>query len=94
MFLIFIMNMHLHQNFIRLLDSHVYNTRGGIYNFTASSIKGCESESFYYNAILDWNNLPTRQYKINQQQRNIQTIGKKTSFDCWSVSRNRHFNYF
>ena len=49
---------YLHQNFIKLSNSHVYNTRGSTYNFTVPAIKGCESESFYYNTILDWNNLP------------------------------------
>ena len=48
--------MYLHQNFIRVLNSHVFNTRGRTHTFTVPSIKGCESESFYYNAILDWNN--------------------------------------
>ena len=49
---------YLHQNFIKVLNSHVYNTRGSTYNFTVPAIKGCESESFCYNVILDWNNLP------------------------------------
>ena len=32
--------------------------RGSLYNFKIPGISGYESDSFYYNAILDWNSLP------------------------------------
>ena len=42
---------YLNQHF-RVADSHPYRTRSNLYNFTVPS------QTFYYNAILDRNNLP------------------------------------
>ena len=33
-------------------------TRGSLFNFVVTSIKGCDSHTFYYNAILNSNRLP------------------------------------
>ena len=49
---------YLNQQFLRVADSHSYRTRGCLFNFVVPSIKGCDSHTFYYNAILDWNSLP------------------------------------
>ena len=49
---------YLNQHFLRVADSHSYSTRGRLFNFAVPSIKGCDSQTFYYNAILDWNSLP------------------------------------
>ena len=49
---------YLNHYFLRVADSHSYNTRGSSFNFVVPSIKGCASHTFYYNAILDWNSLP------------------------------------
>ena len=63
---------YLNQHFLRVADSHSYRTRGSLFNFVVPSIKGCDSHTFYYHAILDWNSLPddiksitnTSSYKI------------------------------
>ena len=86
---------YLHQNFIKVSDSHVYNTRGSTYGFTVRAIKSCESESSYHNTILDWNNQATRQCKINKQQGNLQTVHKKHIF--WlpvSLKKQTYFTIF
>ena len=44
---------YLNQHCIRAADSHSYRTRGSLFNFVVPSIKGCDSHTFYYNAILD-----------------------------------------
>ena len=49
---------YLNQYFLGVADSHSYRTRGSLLNFVVTSIKGCDSHTFYYNAILDWNSLP------------------------------------
>ena len=49
---------HLNQKFLRVSECHSYSTRGSAYNFKIPPLKGCDSQTFYYNAILDWNNLP------------------------------------
>ena len=49
---------YLNQNFLRVSECHSYSTRGSAYNFKIPPLKGCDSQTFYYNAILDWNNLP------------------------------------
>ena len=49
---------YLNQHFLRVADSLSYRTRGRLFNSVVPSIKGCDSHTFYYNAILDWNSLP------------------------------------
>ena len=49
---------YLNQNFSRVSECHSHRTRGSAYNFKIPPFKGCDSQTFYYNAILDWNNLP------------------------------------
>ena len=55
------------------------------------SIKGCESESFYYNAILDWNNLPDSIKSISNRKtfkrsikRHLLTAGQSQETDIVS----------
>ena len=81
---------YLHQNFIKVSDSHVYNTRGSTYDFTVPAIKSCESESFYYNAILDWNNLPNNLKLISNREsfkrsikRHLLTAGQSQETDIF-----------
>ena len=81
---------YLHQNFIKVWDSHVYNTRGSTYDFTVPTIKSCESESFYYNAILDWNNLPDNVKLISNREtfkrsikRHLLTAGQSQETDIF-----------
>ena len=61
---------YLNQHFLRVADSHSYRTRGSLFNFVVPSIKGCDSHTFYYNAILDWNSLPA----------DIKSITNKSSY--------------
>ena len=34
------------------------NTRISEFNFSVPRIRSCESKTFFYNAISDWNSLP------------------------------------
>ena len=61
---------YLNYNFVRVSDSHSYNTRGSDYSFRIPSISGCDTKAFYYNSILNWNNLP----------KNIKSISNKVIF--------------
>ena len=46
----------MHINFARNESS--FNTRFSKKNFLIPTIKGCESSTFFYNGIKDWNSLP------------------------------------
>ena len=49
---------YINQLFLRVADSHSYRTRGSFFQFfVVLSIKGCDSHTFYYNSILDWNSF-------------------------------------
>ena len=61
---------YLNQHFLRVSDSHSYRTRGSLFNCVVPSIKGCVFNTFYYNAILDWNSLPA----------DIKSITNKSSY--------------
>ncbi len=45
-------------NFTRIRDCHNHFTRSSENNFYVPIVKGPTVQSFYYNAIKDWNNLP------------------------------------
>ena len=79
--LMFFMSLRLSTliNIFRVADNHSYRTRGSIYNFIIPSIMGCDSHNFYYNAILDWNNLPDDIKSITNK------FTYKASLDSWSV---------
>ena len=50
--------MYLRSNFTYVSD-HYCNTRSADrLDFKIPSIKLCQDQTFYYNAIRDWNNLP------------------------------------
>ncbi len=49
---------YLNHNFTKIADVHTHNTRSSQFNFLVPSVKGCASNTFYYNTILDWNALP------------------------------------
>ena len=51
---------HLKSNFNKFSDIHAYNTRGSATNFRVPKIKGEECRTFFYNAICEWNKLPTQ----------------------------------
>lgn len=56
--------------FTRASSVHAHRTRSSSFNFHVPSIKGIASNTFYYNAICDWNDLPPQ----------IQSIGSKSMF--------------
>jgi hypothetical protein len=47
------------QNFSKARDLHHHSTRGKQYNFVVPNANGMTSTTFYFNAIKDWNSLPT-----------------------------------
>ena len=49
---------YLCKNFIRAATAHSHNTRSSSYNFIVPGVKGIAKKTFYYNAILNWNDLP------------------------------------
>ena len=84
------MKIKIYSSSSRTTDSHVYNTRGSTYDFTVPAIKSFESESFYYNAILDWNNLPDNVKLINNREtfkrsikRHLLTAGQSQETDIF-----------
>ena len=75
---------YLNYNFVRVSDSHSYNTRGNDYNFRIPSISDCDTKAFYHNSVLDWNNLPE----------NIKSISNKETFKTAVKSYLLTANYF
>ena len=57
-------------NFTRSSRSHTHHKKSSSFNFFIPRVRGIASKSFYYNAILDWNALPSH----------IQTISSKLEF--------------
>ena len=47
------------EHFTKLSSYHNHNTRGSGGNFVVPSINGVASTTFYYNALKDWNELPS-----------------------------------
>jgi hypothetical protein len=64
----------MHKNFTKKLSSH--STRSSSMNFNIPSIKGCESTTFYYSGIKDWNSLSESVKNCNNKNR-FKTNGKK-----------------
>ena len=48
------------ENFKRVNEQHTYTTRSSQHNFVVPKIKGVKCSTFFYNAIKDWNDLPSR----------------------------------
>ena len=42
----------------RVRECHSYCTRSSEYNFFVPTVQGTAANTFYYNAIKDWNSLP------------------------------------
>ena len=64
-------------NIFRAAKSHSHRTRASLYNCIVSSTMGCDSHTFYYNAILDWNNLPDDMKSITKKNINFSICCKK-----------------
>ena len=47
------------EHFTKLSSYHNHNTRENGGNFVVPSVSGVASTTFYYNAIKDWNELPS-----------------------------------
>ena len=58
---------YMHKNFTKKLSSH--STRSSSMNFNIPSIKGCESTTFYYSGIKDWNSLSESVKNCNNKNR-------------------------
>ena len=66
--------------------------------FIVPSIKGCDSHTFYYNAILDWNNLPDDIKSISNKstyktavKRHILTVGQSNEADILATCKQIFF---
>ena len=55
---------YMRTNFVKTRDIISYNTRHNEYNFYVPSVNGQSANTFYYNAIKDWNGLPSDIKKI------------------------------
>ena len=49
---------YLKCNFLKISNCHSYNTRSRQYNFFVPQINSVSRKTFYYNSIIQWNNLP------------------------------------
>ena len=58
---------YLSHQFTKVSSVHNYGTRGSRYNFHQPMIKGQAANTFYANAIKDWNNLPVSIKQISQR---------------------------
>ena len=59
---------YLGNDFTRISD-HYCNTRSACsLNFRLPSIRLCQNQTFYYNAIKDWNNLPSEIKQIQNKK--------------------------
>ena len=58
---------YMHKFFTKELSSH--STRSSSMNYNIPSIKGCESTTFYYSGIKDWNSLPESVKNCNNKNR-------------------------
>lgn len=76
---------YLHTNFVRKETS--LNTRSSSKNFYIPGIKGCESTTFFYNGIRDWNSLPeiikscSKKYNFKAQVKKFMMDKFKSIFD-------------
>ena len=61
---------YLNDNFTRSSNIHSHRTRSSNYNYLVPRVKGIASNTFFYNAIRDWNDLPPH----------IQILSNKGSF--------------
>ena len=61
---------YLKEHFTRSVHIHSHRTRSSSYGFLVPRVKGIASNTFFYNAICDWNGLPP----------SIQIISSKAAF--------------
>ena len=56
---------YLTENFRKISDLHYHSTRHSEHNFYIPSVVNQQSQTFYYNAIKDWNALPSSLKGVN-----------------------------
>lgn len=49
---------YMKTNFVKTRDINTHNTRFSEFNFYIPAVNGHSANTFYYNAIKDWNSLP------------------------------------
>ena len=59
---------YLEMHFTALCDHYTKTRSSKNLNFKIPSIKLCQDQTFYYNAIKDWNNLPTYIKKLENKK--------------------------
>lgn len=84
---------YLKQNFVPISSSHTHRTRASFYNFKIPTIKGCDSDTFYYNAILDWNSLPDS-IKSTRNKETFKASIKSYLLTAGQSVEENVFNYF
>ena len=82
---------YMHNNFVKISSN--YNTRSSQMNFFVPSVKGCESSTFYFNGIKDWNILPNST-KMCKNKHSFKSSVKQFLLDkLRSVSENIYVYY-
>ena len=51
---------YLHDKFVRVCQTHSYNSRNSSVNFHVPLVDSFTSKTFYYHAIQEWNCLPLK----------------------------------
>ena len=59
---------YMKNNFVRVRDCHSYCTRSSEHNFFVPPVQGMAANTFYYNAIKDWNSLPSNLKNIKNHE--------------------------
>ncbi len=62
--------LYLVKNFTQVSEIHAYGTRFSVNNFYVPKVQGAAVNTFFFNAIKDWNSLPNH----------IQTLNNKDTF--------------
>ena len=83
----------MYQNFTKLRHCHNYTTRNSEYNFWIPPIKGQQKDTFFYNAIKDWNALPN-DIKSNKNFNNFKSNVKEYLTGYYSTSPTETFLYY
>jgi hypothetical protein len=82
---------YMHKIFTKKLSSH--STRSSSMNYNIPSIIGCESTTFYYSGIKDWNSLPESVKNCNNKNR-FKTNVKKYSMEKLKNSYQSEFIFY
>ena len=64
---------YMKEHFLNVSEIHKYQTRSNEHNFFISQCQGPKSQTFYYSAIKDWNDLPDHLKGIQNKAEAIST---------------------